>query len=426
MRALSVSATLFLFVAFTVCAVGEEPTTTHLQAAVPTPLTALLDEASSHSPEIQAAVYGYQAARNVSKAAGALPDTQVFAQSLSVGSPRPLAGYTNSDFAYIGVGASQQIPFPGKRGLRSEVARHQASALEADAESVKRRVLQQVKMAYFQLAYLQATLGILQRDNRLLGDIEQIAESRYRVGQGNQQEVLRAQLQHTKILQEITMHHQQVGAFNAELKRLLGRSQDSRDITTDLLVPRSLSYTNTQLLEFAVKQNPEIQSSEENAESASSQVTLAQREFRPDFNVQYMYQNTGPKFRDYYMATLGINLPNRGRRRAELAQAEEKHNQAAENAQAARQKILAAVQDRYVFITTSQEQLNIYQGGLIPQSQASLRSAMDSYQSNRQDFQTLLASFLDVLSLETEYQRQLAEHESAMAELESLTGVTLQ
>jgi hypothetical protein len=70
--------------------------------------------------------------------------------------------------------------------------------------------------------------------------------------------------------------------------------------------------------------------------------------------------------------------------------------------------------------------LKIYQEGLLPQSEAVFRAALAAYQANRQDFQTLFSSFLDRLDLELQYQRELLEHESALARLESLTGVTIQ
>jgi hypothetical protein len=50
---------------------------------------------------------------------------------------------------------------------------------------------------------------------------------------------------------------------------------------------------------------------------------------------------------------------------------------------------------------------------------------MAAYQANRQDFETLLSSFRDALDFQEQYQKELSEHESALARLESLTGVTL-
>jgi cobalt-zinc-cadmium efflux system outer membrane protein len=111
---------VFLILLFSSAALGLVQSTEHVVSSpVPTSLAMLIDEAQRNNPGIQASVHEYRAASNGAKGAGALPDTQLMLQQLNVGSPRPFAGYTNSDFAYIGIGASQQLPWPGKRSLRA-------------------------------------------------------------------------------------------------------------------------------------------------------------------------------------------------------------------------------------------------------------------------------------------------------------------
>jgi outer membrane protein, heavy metal efflux system len=391
----------------------------------PVPLSSLVAEAQGTNPEIQGAIHGSVAAGYLAKQSGALPDTQIILQHLSVGSPRPFAGYTNSDFAYIGLGASQELPWPGKRALRAQVAGAQADAMQMQSGAVSRMVIEQVKVTYFKLAYLQATLEILLRDDKLLSEMEQIAESRYRVGQGNQQEVLKAQLQHTRILQEINLHHREQGQLQARLKQLLARPQNSPDIVTEPLRERSLPESASELLQQARQNNPEINTRERLLKRANLQTELARKEFRPDFGLQYMYQNTDRKFRDYYMLTFTVTLPNRGRNRAELAEATANRESAAAELNAEVQRRHAEVQDQYVMAKTSAEQLRIFREGLMPQAEATLRAATAAYQANRQDFETLLSSFRDALDFEEQYQKELSEHESALARLESLTGVTL-
>src|SRR6059036_1711693 len=111
--------------------------------------------------QIAASFHGWQASRNVPKQVSALPETQLSVQQFSVGSPRPFAGYSNSDFAYIGFGASQDIPYPGKRQLHARVAEHEADSMGAQTDSVRRTVIGNLKTVYFQLAYIQQTLGVL-------------------------------------------------------------------------------------------------------------------------------------------------------------------------------------------------------------------------------------------------------------------------
>src|SRR5437773_3868774 len=134
----------------------------------PTSLRELVQEAEQKNPQIAAAYHGWQASRNVSKQVSAFPETQVSVQQFSVGSPRPFAGYSNSDFAYIGFGASQDIPYPGKRELRAHIAEREADSIGAQTDSVRRMVIGNLKTVYFQLAYIQQTLGVLLKSNELL------------------------------------------------------------------------------------------------------------------------------------------------------------------------------------------------------------------------------------------------------------------
>ena len=392
-------------------------------AGMPTSLRELIQEAEQKNPQIAASFHAWQASRNIPKQASALPETQLSVQQFSVGSPRPFAGYSNSDFAYVGFGASQDIPYPGKRRLRAQVAEHEADSMEAQTDLTRRAVVGNLKMVYFRLAYIQQTLGVLQRSDALLTQVEEASEARYRVGQGNQQDVLKAQLQHTKILQEISHHHQEEGLFEAQIKQVLGRSQESADIVAETLVLRTLPYTAAELLQRAREQNPDVHSKQASLRQQEAQVELAHENFRPDFNVQYTYEHTGSQTRDYYMATFGVRLPNRGRQKAELAEAQENQERARQELDAESQHVLSEVQQQYVRAKTSEERLKIYSDGLVPQSEATFQSALSAYQSNRQDFESLLSGFLDVLNLDLEYRNELVEHESALAELERLAGV---
>lgn len=393
--------------------------------APPTALRDLVAEAERANPEIAASYYTWQAAANVPKQASALPETQVEVQQFAVGSPRPFAGFSNSNFAYIGLGASQEFPFPGKRALRGKVASLEAESKREDSDAVRRRVTEQLKLVYYRLAYIQQTLGILQKSDQLLNQIEQVAESRYRVGQGNQQDVLKAQLQHTRILQEIVHHHQEEGELEAQLKQLLNRPQISEDIITEALAPTFLLRTDAELLQLAQQNNPDLRSKQQMIQREDAQVELAHKNFRPDFMAEYMWQHTNDKTSDYYMATVGLRLPNRGRQRAELAEAEQNRERAKQEMQAEVQRVLSEIKQQYVMVRSSEERLNIYKGGLIPQSDATFRAGMAGYQSNRQDFETLMGNFLDVLNLDLQYRSELADHESSLARLERLTGVTL-
>lgn len=392
-----------------------------------TPLAKLVDEAERANPQILAARHGWKAATQAPTQVATPPDPQVVVQQLNVGSPRPFAGFTNSDFAYIGFGISQDLPYPGKLRLRGEIAQRDAASARQRYETARRAVIAQLKAAYFHLAYLQQTLAILERDGKLLEPMEKIAESRYRTGQGSEQDVLKAQLESTRLMREVAMHHREMWTAEAELKQLLNRAPDSPDIGTEALTETSLPYTSDELLARVRAANPEVGAEFETVRREGLQVELARKDAYPDFNVQYMWQHTAEQFRDYHMLSFGVRIPiyRSRKQQPEVEQAAEELNRARRDYEASVQQAYFDVRDQFLAAQTSAELLKIYREGLIPQATATFEAGLAAYQSNRQDFETLLASFLDVLNFDEEYWRTLADHETALSRLEQLTGVAL-
>jgi cobalt-zinc-cadmium efflux system outer membrane protein len=398
----------------------------HAQAV--TSLADLLQEAEKNNPQIETARQSWQATKQVPTQVSTLPDPQFQIQQFSVGSPRSFAGYTNSNFAYIGLGVSQDIPYPGKLRLRGEIAKREADVSQQQVESVRRSVLADVKAVYFQLAYLAKTLTILESDGELLKQVEQAADARYRSGMGTQQDVLQAQLQNTKLVREIAMHHLEVGKLEAQLKQLLSRPQDSPDIEPADLTETPLPQTYDEPLAAAKAQNPELAAAQKMIDKQSLQVDLARKDFYPDFNVQYMWQRTDPtQFRSYYMLTFGVRVPiYRGRKqRPELAQAQAEQLRARSEFEAQSQQLASALRAQCVIAQQTVELLKIHQEGLSPQSRSEFQAGLAAYQSNKQNFQAVLSAFLDVLQLDENYWQNLAEYETAIARLEQMTGVAL-
>jgi outer membrane protein, heavy metal efflux system len=418
MNVVSLTATLVLVTAFS--AFGQTPA-----ASTPTPLSQLLAEAGANNPQISAADHGVRAARQMAPQVTTLPDPKFTYQQLSVGSPKPFAGYTNSDFAYIGVGASQELPYPGKLRARGAVAERDADTKQAEVEVTKTSIADGVKADYLQLAYLQQTLGILRQNEAVLDQLIQDATVHYQVGQGMQQDVLQAQVNRTKIVKEITMHHQQMGQVQAHLKGLLDRDQGSLDIVTDDLIATPLRRTSDELLGMVRQNNPQIQVDARSIQKQDAQLASAKREGKPDFEVGYIYQNTDRKYRDYYMFTFDVRFPRKKRVDAEIAEATERRSESQQTLNAHLQQQLAEVQEGYVKATSDEELLKEYREGLVPQSDAAYRATLSAYASNREQFIHVLSYFTDTLNLKLEYAQTLMDHEAALAHLETLTGATL-
>jgi cobalt-zinc-cadmium efflux system outer membrane protein len=309
--------------------------------------------------------------------------------------------------------------------LRARVAERDADTKQAEVDIAKTGIADAVKADYLQLAYLQQTLGLLRQNISVLDQLIQNATENYKVGHGMQQDILQAQVNRTKVLREITMHHQQMGLAQAHLKGLLHRDQTSPDIVTEDLIESPFKSIPHELLAMVQEKNPEIRVDASNIRKQDAQIASAKRDRKPDFELGYMYQNTDRKYRDYYMLTFDVRFPRKKRINAEIAEAGERLSESKETLDTHLQQRLAEVQQEYVKVTSDAELLKTYREGLIPQSDAAYQATLSAYASNREQFTHVLSYFTDLLNLKMEYAQTLLDHETALAHLESLTGAAL-
>jgi cobalt-zinc-cadmium efflux system outer membrane protein len=391
----------------------------------PVPLSQLLAEGLQENPDLKAGEHTWRAATHTRDQVMALPDPQFTVQEFSVGSPRPFAGFNTSNFAYIGIGASQELPYPGKRNLKGQAADAAANVEYAQISVLRASLKEQMTIAYLRLAYLQQTLALLESSRTTLSQVIESEMTRYSSGQGSQTDALKAQLERTKLVREITMHHEEMSQLEADLKQLLHRPQESGDIVAEDLAPTSLHHAAAELLDLVRKQNPEIRMEGSSVTKQDVQWRSAKRQSKPDFNIGYMYERTGTDFPAYYMLTFGMVLPRRSRVRAEVAEAAEMLAAATEHLDAALQQQLADTQKQYGAASTTAELLKQYSDGLVPQADAVFHAGITGYESNKQSLTYVLTALNDVLELKRGYERTLLDHELAVAHLEALTGATL-
>jgi outer membrane protein, heavy metal efflux system len=384
----------------------------------------LTNEALQRSPMLVSARKHWEALTKVPRQVSTLPDPEIGLQHFTVGSPQPFSGYESSDFYYTGFGFSQDIPGPGKLGLRAEQARKEADAAQHAFEVQQRQVVEQVRETYFNLFYLKKTLDVLLETQGALQSIAQNVEAQYHVGMVQQQDVLKAQVTLTQYLDEIEMHHQSVDQGQANLKALIGREQDSPPIGIAEVTPTEFSLDDRQLRQLGLSNSPTLKQAEAMEEASQTALAMAKRDYIPDFTVGYTYEKTGVKFKDYYMLTLGAKVPLYFWRKQTPAveQSALESESARADASSKRLSVMADLENRVIALRTTQRVLKLYSDGLIPQAEATRSSALAAYRVNKVDFQTLLSAVTDVLRMKEEYYRTLADHEIAVAKIKEIIG----
>ena len=394
-------------------------------AAGPLSLAKLVKEARERNPEVLAALRAVDARRARIPQAGAWPDPTV---SLSYGGNAlpPFTVMRADPSSARQLMAEQTVPFPGKTRLRTEIATRDADAETLAYEAVARRVAAEVKQAYFDLAYIDRSLAVLQKDRGLLEGFEKVAEIRYSVGKAAQQDVLRAQMEVTRLSQHATMLTQQRRTLEAQLNSLRNAPIDSPIGAPAALQPSPFAYTQDQLEASAQANYPVLKQRQAMVEQGRLSVDLARKEVRPDFSVGYIYMQRDA-LPDMYGITLSTSLPVFRHRKQNMAIAE-----AAANLESSRQMqaneltvLRYQVQQDFLEVQATEQLLKLNTQGIGPQSSLTLESSVNSYETGGVDFLNVLSNFQAVIDNELDYHMQVANHEKALARLEEVTGLNL-
>ncbi|MBI1941801.1 MAG: TolC family protein [Acidobacteria bacterium] len=322
--------------------------------------------------------------------------------------------------------AEQEIPYPGKTRLRGQIATREADAEFLAYEATWRKVAAEVKQAYFDLYFVDQSLSILLKDRGLLERFEKIAEIRYSVGKAAQQDVLKAQVELSRLLERETLLEQRRRTLEAQLNSLRDLPVDTPVGTVGEVKPHNLPYSLDDLLAAAQASFPVLKRQRTLVEGNRLAVRLAEKEVKPNFSIGYAYmQRAG--IGDMYGITFTTSLPIFKRNKQDRAIAEAAANLKSSQSMEANELTLLGYRVKQDFLEAqaADRLLRLYSQGILPQSTLALESSLASYETGAIDFLNVLSNFTTVLDYELGYHEQLAAHQKSLARLEELTGIEL-
>ena len=384
-------------------------------------LEELTREALQRNPAIRSVARRVQALRARVPQAKSLPDPVVSAGWM--GNATPFSVQRGDPSSYRSVNAMQEIPFPGKLRLRGQIATSDADAAWWDFEETRRQVVAEVKAAYYDYFYYQKALDITRKDKDLLEKLTQIAEVRYKVGKGVQQDVLRAQVELSRLLQQLTVLEQQEETSRVKLNTLLFRDPETALPPAAPFEQAQFAYTLDEIYQMARQNDPGVEREKRTIERNEYAVNLARKDYDPDLRIGYMYQQR-PLMPDMHGLTFGINIPifYKTKQRQGVVEATEELASARRSLDDRLTTVNFEVKQQYLAAKASRDLARLYSQAIVPQSSLALESAMASYETGKVDFLSLLDSFINVLNFETNYYRELSNFQIALARLEPLVG----
>jgi len=392
------------------------------QAAIT--LEDLVREALQRNPGVQSALHAMEAQRRRVPQSKTLPDPMVGVGW--AGNIEPFSVQHGDPSSYRSITASQQLLYPGKLKLRGQIATKEADAAHWDYEAARRKVTVDVKAAYYDYWFYDKAIQTTQKNRELLQKLSQISESRYRVGKGIQQDILRSQVEISLLMQRLTVLEQQRRTAQARLNTLLAHDPDAPLPPAANLQQSALTITLPELYQMARENDSGLQREKQMVQRNQLAVALAQKDYYPDMSVGYMYQQR-QDLPDMHGLTFTINVPvfYKTKQQEAVAQATEEQIVAEHSLDNRHTELNFELKQQYLAAKASDELLRLFSQGIVPQSSLALESSMSSYQVGTADFLTVIGNFSMVLNYESDYYRELANYQTSLARIESIVGVDL-
>jgi outer membrane protein TolC len=385
----------------------------------------LIEEALQNNPEIFAVKKKWEVYKEKVPQAYALEDPMF---SFGIINLPTNFSFHQEDMTMKEVSLSQKFPFPGKRPLMKEMASKEAEAVSTEIQSKTHQIIKDVKTAYYDLSHIYRATEVAQRNKEILEDFAKIAETRYAVGEGIQQDVFKAHVEVSKMVDELIMLSQRKKVLEAKLNTLLNRPPETPMGEPEEVVYRRFSLTLEELQKMALEMNPTLKGMKKMIEAKEKAHTLAKREYYPDFKFLFAYgqRDNGPGVKRLDMLTgmMEVNIPIFFKSKQDRKVAETKAEIFGTEAQyrAMKNEVLFMITDMASMVHRSERQLELYKTGIIPQARLLINSAISAYRVNKADFMTLLDSQMTLYKYELEYHQALTEYEKNVANLGAIIG----
>ncbi|BFM18885.1 TolC family protein (plasmid) [Maricurvus nonylphenolicus] len=387
--------------------------------------------AVSDNPNLAEVQERYKALLEVPSQVGTLPDPMVSLNAMNF--PTDTFDRDQEPMTQLQVGVSQVIPFPGKLGLKEEAAEYDAKAAGHSVDEVRLQLVKNVKSKWWQLYYLDRALDTVKNNQALLRQFITVAQTKYETGKGLQQDVLLAQLELSRLMdQEIQLR---AIRRNQAIKLNILMDRPANDvIVLPVQVSKSmpaLADENSLYLQ-AEYSRPLLKQMETKIEAAQSRLDLAKRDYYPDFKLGVTYGDRtgdnpppmGGSRSDFFSVMVGVKVPlYSGRKQSKAV------SQRSSELQMNRYALLdekglvtAAISSAVTDYQEAKQQFSLYGSGIVPQAQQTVQSMLAGYQVSEVDFLNLVRSQMTLFNYELQYWKALSDAKQALARLEAAVG----
>lgn len=387
-------------------------------------LAEMIAEALDRNPRVRESSARYRAGLQRIPQVSALPDPMV----------EVTQNFRSPETTMVSL--SQHFPWFGKLGDQSDVASKEADAIRKMYDAQKAEVVRQVKLAYYDLGYVDRAISITREDQALLENYETMAEAQYAQGTGLQQAVVKIQAEITRDRNRLEILRQQRVDAEAALNQLRNRPPETPISPLSLGTRPEVELPLKELYALGRDRRPEVTAAFLQIEKNEKRIQLARKQYWPDFTVSTGFVNVGGRNdpadrlnpmpgngKNIYKFGVSVNLPlSRRKYDAGVWEATEEVLAAREAYRDTVNETERSIRSVEFRIRTVQEQLSLFERTLLPQVEQSLRSAEAAYSTGQLGVLDLLDSERVLLDVRLGLAQLLADYMKSLAEMERAIG----
>ncbi len=392
-------------------------------------LAAAVKVAVADNPGLSAMRARAEAMAAIPSQLGSLPDPTLSFNALNL--PVDTFSVGQEGMTQMQIGLGQKFPFPGKLGLREEAANFEAKAAGIEVEESRLWLIRNVRSIWWRLFYIDQALNIIDSNKELLRQFVEIAQTKYKVGKGLQQDVLLAQLELSKLLDKEIQLAGMRRNEEARLNALLNWPTNRTLTLAQTAIPELPSLRQeTVLQKQAEAVRPLLIAQQSRIHAAQSRVKLAKKDYYPDFNlgVAYGFRSgsnlDGSDRADMASLRFSMSLPLYSGSKQDKAVDQRNSELLQQNyrLQDAREQVYTQISQAMADYHRASEQVILFKTGIIPQSRQTVDSMLAGYQVNKVDFLNLVRAQLTLYNYEIQYWLSFSTAQQALAALESVVG----
>jgi outer membrane protein TolC len=274
-------------------------------------------------------------------------------------------------------------------------------------EAKRLELAKKIAITYYELGFITSSLETNSRLTEIVNQLLIVAETRYATGRGLQQDVLQAQVESSKLLDEkITLEKRQ-RTVTDRINELLNRDRFMVVEPPTKLEFMSLQLNAEELTSMALQKNPQLHVKQAEINIAGVEIELARKDYWPDMDLKLAYgqrdeDRTGRSLPDFVSGQVVMNIPlwQNTRQDSKLA-ATQKTREAAAKSYANLVKSLPHQVDALITeIHDTQKNYKLFSEALLLQTDQWARSSLSAYEVGSIEFNTMITAQIRLLSFE--------------------------